>query len=136
MKLKFITLFTVLVFASTAFVGFAHAQDDEAVKACIPFDFYGGKQKMEAGCYRIGIDLENGTISFTGESGKHKIFLMASPGDEGNGKSLLIFKHVGDVYAVEELESDAYTWTFQTWMPVQQIESRNSSSQVEVALNR
>lgn len=135
MKLKFITLFTVLILASMAFVGLAHAQDDEAVKACIPFDFYAGKQKMETGCYRIGIDLDKGMISFTDDSRKHKIFLMAISGDEGNGKSLLIFKHAGDVYALEELKSDAYDWAFQTWMPVEQIESRNPSSQVEVALN-
>ena len=136
MRLKFITLSTALVFVSTAFVGLAHAQNDETYKACIHFDFYAGKQKMEAGCYRIGIDLEKGMFSFTDESGKHKIFLMGTSSDQGNGESLLIFKHAGEVYAIEELKGDAYTWIFKTWIPVQTIESRSSSSQVEVALNR
>jgi hypothetical protein len=136
MKLKFIMLLAVLVFASVGILSLAHAQDDEAVRACIPFDFYAGKQEMPAGCYRIGIDLETEMISVTDESGKHKIFLMGTSGDEGNGKSLLVFKHSGDVYALEELKSDVYNWVFQTWMPVPPIESRNALSHVEVALNR
>jgi hypothetical protein len=47
-----------------------------------------------------------------------------------------VFKHSGDVYALEELKSDAYNWVFQTWVPVPPIESRNALSHVEVALNR
>jgi hypothetical protein len=136
MKLKLITCFAVLVFASVGIVGVAHAQDDETVKANIPFDFYAGKQKMPAGSYRIGIDLETELISFTDESGKHKIFLIGTSGDEGNGKSLLVFTHSGDVYALEELKSDAYNWVFQTWTPVPPLESRNALPQVEVTLNR
>jgi hypothetical protein len=136
MNLKFIALFSVLVFASAGILAVAHAQDDETVKANIPFDFYAGKQKMPAGSYRIGIDLETEMISVTDESGKHKIFLIGTSGDEGNGNSLLVFKHSGDVYALEELKSDAYNWVFQTWVPVPPIESRNASSHVEVALNR
>jgi hypothetical protein len=136
MKLKFIMLLAVLVFASVGILSLAHAQYDETEKACIPFDFYAGKQKMPAGCYRIGIDLETETISVTDESDKHKIFLIGTAGDEGNGESLLVFKHSGDVYALEELKSDAYNWVFQTWIPVPPIESGNSSSHVEVALNR
>jgi hypothetical protein len=136
MNLKFIALFSVLVFASVGILGVAHAQDDEIVKANIPFDFYAGKQKMPAGSYRIGIDLETEMISVTDESGKHKIFLIGTSGDEGSGNSLLVFKHSGDVYALEELKSDAYNWVFQTWVPVPPIESRNALSHVEVALNR
>src|ERR1700747_1418103 len=125
MKLKLITFFAVLVFAvSGGIVGVAHAQDDETVKANIPFDFYAGKQKMPAGSYRIGINLGTELISFTDESGKHKIFLIGTSGDIGNGKSLLVFKHSGDVYALEELKSDAFSWVFQTWLPVPPIERR------------
>jgi hypothetical protein len=62
MKLKLITFFTSLVFASVGIVGLAHAQDDETVKANIPFDFYAGKQKMLAGSYRIGINLETDVV--------------------------------------------------------------------------
>lgn len=136
MKLKFITLFTVLVFASTAFVNLAHAQNVETHKACIPFDFYAGKQKKEAGCYRIGSDLENGMISFTDESGRHETFLMGISENEGKGKPMLVFTHSGDVYALEELKGDAYNWIFKTWMPVQPIESRDGSMELEVALSR
>jgi hypothetical protein len=92
-NLKFITLLAVLVFASVGILSLAHAQDDETVKTNIPFDFYAGKQKMPAGSYRIGTDLETKVISFTDEPGKHKIFLIGTSGDEGNGKSLLVFKH-------------------------------------------
>src|ERR1700740_2658210 len=122
MKLKLITFVAVLVFASVGIVGLAHARDDETGKADIPFDFCAGKQKMPAGSYRIGIDLGTGLISFTDESGKHKMFLMGTPDDDGDGKSLLVFTHSGDVYALEELKSDASNWVFQTWMPVPTME--------------
>ena len=136
MNLKFIALFAVLVFASVGIVGVAHAQDDETVKANIPFDFYAGKRKMPAGSYRIGIDLRTELISFTDESGKHKMFLRGIPDDDGDGKSLLVFTHSGDVYALKELKSEAFSWVFQTWMPVPPMESRTALPQVEVALNR
>jgi hypothetical protein len=136
MKLKLITLFAVLVFASVGIVGLAHAQDDETGKANIPFDFYAGKQKMPAGRDRIGIDLGTELISFTDQSGKHKMFLMGTADDDGDGKSLLVFTHSGDVYALEELKSDAFNWVFQTCMPVPPMESHNALPQVDVALNR
>ena len=136
MRLKFIKLFAVLVFVSAGIHTLAQAKDVETETACIPFDFYAGKLEMPAGCYRIGIDLETEIISVTEESGEHMIFLTRTSGDEGNGKSLLVFKHSGDVYALEELKSDAVDWVFQTWTPVPPIESRNALSHVEVALNR
>ena len=86
MKLKFITLFAVLVFASVEIVGVVHAQDDETVKANIPFDFYAGKQKMPAGSYRIGINLETDVISFTDESG-HRMFLIGTAARRSDGKT-------------------------------------------------
>jgi hypothetical protein len=135
-NLKFIALFSVLVFASVGIVGLAHAQEDETEKANIPFDFYAGKQKMPVGRYRIGIDLETGMISFSDESDKHRVFLMGTAAEEGNGTSLLVFKPSQNVYALEELKSDAYDWIFQTGVPVLVMQSRNALSQVEVALNR
>jgi hypothetical protein len=135
MKLKLITLFAVLVFASVGIVGLAHAQDDETVKANIPFDFYAGKQKMLAGSYRIGINLETDVISFTDESG-HRMFLMGTVAEEADGRSLLGFTHSENAYALEELKSDAYDWVFQTRVPEPAMESRSPSSKVEVALNR
>src|SRR5438105_194207 len=76
MNFKLVRLFAVLVFASVGIVGVAHAQDDETVKANIPFDFYAGKQKMPAGYYRIGIDLRTEMISVTDKIGKHKLFFI------------------------------------------------------------
>lgn len=136
MKSKVIMFLAVLVCASTALGGFAHAQDDEARKACIPFDFYAGKQKMPSGTYRIEIDLEKNVISFTDESSKHKMFLMGIADDARDGKWLLVFEHSGDAYALGKLTSDESGWVFHTWMPAPQIGSRNASSQVEVALSR
>ena len=135
MKLKLITLLAVLVFASVGIVGLAHAQDDETVKANIPFDFYAGKQRMLAGSYRIGINLETDVISFTDESG-HRMFLMGTVSEEADGRSLLVFTHSENAYALEELKSDAYDWVFQTRVPEPAMESHSTSSQVEVGLNR
>ena len=135
MKLKLITLFAVLVFASVGIVGLAHAQDDETVKANIPFDFYAGKQRMLAGSYRIGINLETDVISFTDESG-HRMFLMGTVAEEADGRSLLVFTHSENAYALEELKSDAYDWVFQTRVPEPAMERHSTSSQVEVAVNR
>src|SRR6266481_2110794 len=135
MKLKLITLVAVLVFASVGIVGVAHAQDDETVKANIPFDFYAGKQKMPAGYYRIGIDLGTEMISVTDKSGKHKVFLMGTPAGDGDGKWLLVFKHSGDVYALEELKSDAFNWAFWTWMPVPPMFFCNAFAQLQVLLS-
>jgi hypothetical protein len=135
MKLNLIALFSVLVFASVRIVGVAHAQDHETIKANIPFDFYAGKQKMPAGNYSIGINLETDVISFTDESG-HRMFLMGTVAEEADGRSLLVFTHSENAYALEELKSDAYDWVFQTRVPEPAMQSHNTSSRVEVALNR
>ena len=70
------------------------------------------------------VGVAHAQLSFTDESGKHKMFLMGTPDDDGDGQSL------------EELKSDAFNWVFQTWMPVPPMESHNALPQVEVALNR
>jgi hypothetical protein len=135
MKLKLITLFALLVFASVGIVGLAHAQDDETVRANIPFDFYAGKQRMLAGSYRIGINLETDVLSFTDESG-HRMFLMGTVAEEADGRSLLVFTHSENAHALEELKSDAYDWVFQTRVPEPAMQRHSTSSQVEVAVNR
>jgi len=136
MNLKFIVLLSVLAFASVSIVGLAHAQDDEPEKANIPFDVYVGTQKMPAGSYRIRINRETGVISFTDESGKHRMFVVGIVAEEGDGRSLLVFAHLENAYALEALKSDAYDRAFQTRVPVPAMESRSTSSQVEVALKR
>ena len=135
MKLKLITFCAVLVFVA-GIVSLAHAHDDKTEKANIPFDFYAGAQKMSAGSYRIGIDLETDIITFTDESGKHRVYLMGTPDREGGDTSQLVFEHLGNVFVFQELKSAVIDLVFQTWVPVPAIESRNASSQVEVALTR
>jgi hypothetical protein len=135
MKLKLIRFFAVLVFVA-GIVSLAHAHDDKTEKANIPFDFYAGAQKMSAGSYRIGIDLETDIITFTDESGKQQMYLMGTPDREGGDTSQLVFNHLGDVYALQELQSDVIDLVFQTRVPVPAMAGRNASSQVEVALTR
>jgi hypothetical protein len=136
MKLKLITFFAVLVFALAGIPSLAHAHDYKTEKTKIPFDFYAGAQKMSAGSYSIGIDLETDIITFTDESGKQRIFLMGTPDGEGEETAQLVFEHLGDVYALQELKSDVIDLAFQTRMPVPVMKSGNASSQVEVALTR
>jgi len=56
---KVIMFLAVLVVASAGVVGSAQAQTDGTEIANVPFDFYAGGQKMPAGTYTIGIDLED-----------------------------------------------------------------------------
>jgi hypothetical protein len=64
------------------------------------------------------------------------MFLMGIAAEEADGRSLLVFTHSENAYALEELKSDAYDWVFQTRVPVPAMESRSTSSQVAVALKR
>jgi hypothetical protein len=61
---------------------------------------------------------------------------IGTAADEGDGRSLLVFEHSENAYALEKLKSDADDWVFRTRVPVHAMESRSASSQVEVALNR
>jgi hypothetical protein len=133
MKLRFIAFLSFLAFATLGIAPSAHARDDEIGQCNIPFEFYAGKQKMPAGSYNIGIDLENDVMSLTEMSGKLKIFLMGSMGslkNESDGTSVVEFSHLGNVYALEELKSEHYDWIFQTWTPKTSMGSRNAPSHV------
>jgi hypothetical protein len=135
MKSRFITFLAVLAFGSVGIVSLAQAEDYEIGAANIPFDFYVGKQKMPAGSYSIGLDLDTYVISFTERSSKRKTFVSARPKTGGNGLSVLEFNHLGTAYALEKVESDDYDWVFQTKMHGPPTES-TASSHVEVALSR
>ena len=138
MKSTIIMFLAVLVAVSAAVVGTAHAETDGTEIATVPFDFYAGGQKMPAGKYTIGIDVEGERISLRDDSGHHQMFLMGTPEVDGNDKSELLFEHTGDVYALKEVKSDVidFNLTFPTRVPGQATASRISPSQVEVALNR
>ena len=138
MKSTIIMFLAVLVAVSAGVVGTAHAETDGTEIATVPFDFYAGEQKMPAGIYTIGIDVESQRITLRDDSGQHHMFLMGTPGGDSNNKSELVFEHSGDFYALKELKSDVidFDLRFPTRMPKQETASRTSPSRVEVALNR
>jgi hypothetical protein len=138
MKSKLIMFIAVLVAASAGVLSSAQAQADETEIANVPFDFYAGGQKMPAGEYTIGIDIQGDRIALRDASGKHGMFLMGTPAGDANNKSELVFEHSGDVYALKEVKSDVIDFglTFRAKMSGQEMVSRISPSEVEVALNR
>ena|SRR5690348_13876203 len=114
---------------------FAQSQADATEKANVPFDFYAGDQKLPAGTYSIGIDLEDKTISLTDESGNKRMFLMGTPDGDGDERSELVFAHSGNTYELEEVRSDVIDLHFATKVP-EEVATVNSHPEVEVALNR
>jgi hypothetical protein len=138
MNSKIIMFLAILVAASAGVVGSAQAQTDGTEIANVPFDFYAGGQKMPAGKYTIGIDVEGERITLRDASGQHGMFLMGIPEGDADNKSELVFEHTGDVYALKEVKSDVIEFglAFYTKVSGQATASRISPSQVEVALNR
>ena len=137
MKLKVIMFLAVLVFGAVGSISSAQAQSDEIEKANVPFDFYAGAQKLPAGSYTLGVNLEHQMITLSDDSGERKMFLMGTlAGDGYDNKSELVFEHSGDTYALKEVKSDVTDLTFHTTVPNAAVESRMASPAVEVALNR
>ena len=133
---KVIMFLAVLVVASAGVVGSAQAQTDGTEIANVPFDFYAGGQKMPAGTYTIGIDLEGERITLRDASGEHQMFVMGVPEGDADDKSELLFERSGDVYSLKEVKSDLIDLGFSTKVPHEAMASRTSSTQVEVALNQ
>jgi hypothetical protein len=133
---KVIMFLAVLVVASIGYVSSAQAQTDATEIANVPFGFYAGGQKMPAGKYTIGIDLENERVTLRDASGKHQMFLMGIPEGDGDDNPELVFVHTGDVYALREVKSDLTDVSFSTKVPHEAMASSTSSPEVEVALNR
>jgi hypothetical protein len=133
---KLIMFLAVLVVASAGVVRSAQAQADRTEIANVPFDFYAGGQKMPAGIYTIGIDVESQRITLRDDSGQHYMFLIGTPEGDGNDKSELVFEHSGDIYALQEVKSDVFDLSFRTRVAQLAMASGTSSPQVEVALNR
>jgi hypothetical protein len=133
---KVIMFLAVLAVASVGVVGSAQAQADATEIANVPFDFYAGGQKMPAGKYTVGIDLEGERITLRDATGRHQMFLMGIPEDDANDNPELLFEHSGDVYALSGVNSDLIDLGFRTKVPKEAMASRTSSQVVEVALNR
>ena len=91
---------------------------------------------MPAGNYIFGLDPQTKIITLRDDSDKHHMFLMGIPEAYGDDKSVLVFKHWGNTYALYELKSDVIDLTFHTTVPELALESRVELPQVEVALNR
>jgi hypothetical protein len=136
MKSKLIMFIAALVLASFGGFGSAQAQTaDETETANIPFAFYAGGQKMPAGNYLVGIDLENQLITLRGDSGQ-EIFVVGTPTGDAADNPELVFKHSGNTYALMEVKSDETDLTFNTRVPSLAMESSLALPQVEVALTR
>jgi hypothetical protein len=135
MKMKFMMLALVPLFSLLTLS--ASAQDIEPVAiANIPFAFYAGHQRMPAGTYTVGLNLENELTSLTDASGHQEIFLPGIPADDGGDETALVFEHTGNIYVLKELKSESLNVTFNTKKPAEAVATSGASSQVEVALNR
>jgi hypothetical protein len=138
MRSKLITTFlAVLTFVSIGGVSLARAQSvDETDIAVIPFDFYAGGQKMPAGKYTIGINLEQHTIEITDYAKKKSVFVLGTPAGDGQSEWQLVFQKVGDNYALDEMKSDLVDIGFHSDLPAGVMVGQISSPQrIEVALN-
>jgi hypothetical protein len=133
MKVKLIRLVLMSVFVTSG-ISLAQSQVDERDVASIPFDFYAGGQKLPAGNYTVGIDLEGKVIMLTDDSRK-SILLMGLPAGDGSDVSQLVFERLGNTYVLKQVEADIADLSFSTKVGGIQ-ESRLESTQVEVALNR
>lgn len=126
----------VLVFASVGGLGSAQAQTDGTEIANVPFDFYAGGQKLPAGNYVVDINVETQTITLSDRSRQHTIFLIGVSEGDGDAQSVLVFKHSGNLYALQEVKSDLIDLGFRTKLPEHAVETSMALPQVEVALNR
>lgn len=106
MKSKFIIFSIAALFVSLS-ISSAYAETDQRVKADIPFDFYAGPQKMSAGTYYIGLDVENDTVAIGDDAGRHTVLLLGSPADGTEDKAQLVFDRSGDSYFLKEVDSSA-----------------------------
>jgi hypothetical protein len=64
------------------------------------------------------------------------MFLMGVPTGNAGENSELVFKHLGNTYALAELKSDVTDLAFPTHVTASAIESRLDAPRGEVALNR
>jgi hypothetical protein len=136
MKSKSIVFLTIMMLASIGSISSAYAQSDEMERANVPFDFYADGQKMPAGTYTIGINLETDMITLKDASGKHQMFQAGTHEGYGEDKSELVFEHSGNTYGLIEVKSDVIDLTFRPRVPEQGMATRVALPPVEVALNR
>ena len=131
MKSKLI-IFSVAAFLSLGICS-AFAETDQRVKADIPFDFYAGPQKLSAGTYYIGLDVESDTVAISDDAGRHTIFLLGNPGDGTQDKAQLVFDRSGDSYFLKEVDTSALDFAIPESKAA--TTSAEDSAKVDVPLN-
>jgi hypothetical protein len=109
---KIIQFFAVLSFAVLLGVGAASAQSTAKMKADLPFNFNLGKQKLNAGVYKIEVTRNLAgvaTVSFIDGSGKvRRTVLGITSGKSSPEQAKLLFAWVGNGNSLSDilLEND------------------------------
>lgn len=105
MKLKLINY--GLLTAALALIGVssARAEVDQVEKVNVPFDFYAENQKMPAGTYAIGMDVEDGMTTLTNNSGRTVMMLGTAADNSYSDQPKLVFDHSGQSYFLREVQS-------------------------------
>lgn len=137
MKSKFITLAAALLLLPVLGVGRAQAENDQTVRAQIPFSFYAGNQSMPAGTYEVGIDVANHLITIRDRNGRNGSFLMGLVSDRGtDGNAVMVFDHLGDSYFLRDVKTADTDVNFPTQKTERMLARNNTPDEVTVALLR
>jgi hypothetical protein len=94
------------MFIAVTAIPAAFAQSQQVARAEIPFDFYASGQKLPAGTYEVGLDVETKMITLMDRSNDHMKFLSGYQNDDGSIKPELVFNRIGASYVLKEIETD------------------------------
>jgi hypothetical protein len=107
MKLKLINYGVLTAALALVGVASAHAQVDQVEKVNVPFDFYAEGQKLPAGTYNVGVDVENDMTTLTSATTGHTVMFLGTPANNlYSDNPKLVFNHSGDSYRLREVQSD------------------------------
>jgi len=135
MRSKFALFFAVVLFVSAVEIEIGHAQDDQAVKADVPFDFYAGNQKMSAGAYFLKFDFGVNNVEIMDADG-HGMFLLRSDIEDTKTRTAaLVFDHLGDSYFLKTLEAPGVEINFAVKDAEKKLALNASPTPVVVAAN-
>src|SRR5689334_5038579 len=111
MKTKTAKLISIVLFVSAAAVVSASAQVHNRLIANVPFDFYIGDQKLDAGEYVVesmNKSADGTAVRFTTNDGKRSIFVKLSPMEIGslqNSAAMITFNRYGAAYYLAEIKN-------------------------------
>lgn len=107
MKLKLINYGVLAAALALVGVSSAHAQVDQVEKVNVPFDFYAEGQKLPAGTYNVGIDVDTDMTTLTSAATGHTVMFLGEPADNlYSDTPKLVFDHSGDTYRLHEVQSE------------------------------